>query len=117
MQQFPFGMWPSDFTKGTGFQAGGSSADAPGTEPGSTATAGGVLVGEREQCAALLVRAHDWLERAVAQAPDVNGLVPLVTQAVNLYRQGEYQPCLRLATGVRQAILLARTAIPNLPAW
>ncbi|MEV4925090.1 hypothetical protein [Streptomyces roseoverticillatus] len=71
----------------------------------------------REQCATLLVRTHDWLERAIAQAPDVNGLVPLVTQAVHLYRKGEYVQSLRLANGVRQAILLARGVAPGLPTW
>ncbi|MET7573161.1 hypothetical protein ABZT04_32410 [Streptomyces sp. NPDC005492] len=82
----------------------------------SPLSAGGTGM-SRAQCAALLVRAHDWLERAVAQVSGVNGLAPLVTQAVDLYRRGEYDQCLRLVGGVRQAIELARATLPSLPAW
>ncbi|MDX2679941.1 hypothetical protein [Streptomyces soliscabiei] len=116
MQQFPFGAWPSGVLPGNGpepqFEATAAGVtNAPLQNPSTSAS------GIREQCSALLVRAHDWLERAVAQAPEVNGLVPLVTQAVSLYSRGEYMQCLRLATGVQQAIALARTSMSSLPAW
>jgi hypothetical protein len=115
MQQIPFGadMPGAMFADGAA-PAGTAVNGATGTQPRSSS---GSVAGVREQCGALLMRTHDWLERAVAQAPDVNGLVPLVTQAVGFYSRGEYIRCLRLASGVQQAIALARAAMPSLPAW
>jgi hypothetical protein len=96
--QPPSAAWPSNPFTGAGLTT--SAAD-----------------GSRNQCAALLVRTHDWLERAVGKVPEINGLAPLVTQAVDLYRRGEYAQCLRLAGGVQQAIALARATLPSLPEW
>lgn len=101
----PFASDPSAGPAMDGSAASGSSAAnvaAPST---------------REQCGALLVRTHDWLERAVPQAPELNGLVPLVTRAVDLYSRGDYAGCLQLACGVQQAIALARATVASLPAW
>ncbi|MEU4033202.1 hypothetical protein [Streptomyces collinus] len=98
MPQPPFSAWPSNPFTGATLQTGATN-------------------GSRAQCAALLVRTHDWLERAIGEAPEVNGLTPLVTQAVDLYRRGDYAQCLRLAGGVQQAIELARATLPSLPAW
>jgi hypothetical protein len=71
----------------------------------------------RDQCAALLVRAHAWLERVVPQMPEMNGLVPLVTRAVQLYRTGDYAECSAVMNGVGQGITLAAAVITVLPPW
>ncbi|WP_189933447.1 hypothetical protein [Streptomyces sulfonofaciens] len=102
---------------GTGTSSSTSADTGTGTEtpPGTGAVRPGD--GVRAQCESLLVRTHDWLERAVGQAPEVNALVPLMMTAVDLYSRGHHHQCLQLANGVRQAIEVARAAVPGLPAW
>lgn len=71
----------------------------------------------RAQCTALLVRAHAWLERVVPQVPEMNGLVPLVTRAVQLYRTGDYAECYAVMNRVSLGITLAAAVAPLLPPW
>lgn len=104
----PFGPWAGNGSKTTNSPVTGT-ATLTGTPSAAT--------GDHARCAAELIRIHGWLEQAVLQAPDVNGLVPLVTKAVGCYRKGEHRQCLLLLNGLSQAITLARTAVPGLPAW
>ncbi|MFS4093181.1 hypothetical protein [Streptomyces sp. AF1A] len=71
----------------------------------------------RAQCASLILRTHAWLERAVPQMPETNGLVPVVTRAVQLYRTGDYAECYAVMNGVGQGIALAAALAPVVPPW
>jgi hypothetical protein len=110
------GTWSSSVNgtgHGTGFgQAAASSPWGGGVGmPASPGDAG------RAQCASLILRAHAWLERVVPRMPDTNGLVPVVTRAVQLYRTGDYAECYAVMNGVSQGIALAVAMAPVLPPW
>ncbi|MEF9906887.1 hypothetical protein [Streptomyces sp. P9-A2] len=110
------GAWSSSAADtGHGNRFGQAATSSPwGGGVGMPSSPGEV---SRTQCAALLVRAHAWLERVVPQMLEMNGLVPLVTRAVQLYRTGDYAECYAVMNGVSQGIALAAAVAPVLPPW
>ncbi len=72
----------------------------PGMNP-VTSPAMGVATGHpapvaplQAHCAVTLQRLHGWLQASLPQAPQVAGIIPLLVQAVQLYRSGRYDACL-----------------------
>jgi hypothetical protein len=64
------------------------------------------------QCAITLQRLYGWLQAALPQSPQVAGIIPLVVQAVQLYRAGQHDACM---AQIQSVLGIINAGHPNLP--
>nr|WP_189178509.1 hypothetical protein [Microbispora rosea] len=65
-------------------------------------------------CAVTLQRLYGWLQASLPQAPQVAGVIPLLVQAVQLYRAGRYDACLAQIHFALGAVTPGRPTVPLL---
>ncbi len=65
-------------------------------------------------CAVTLQRLYGWLQASLPQAPQVAGIIPLLVQAVQLYRAGRYDACLAQIQFALGAVTPGRPTVPLL---
>ncbi|TQS20386.1 hypothetical protein [Microbispora hainanensis] len=65
-------------------------------------------------CAVTLQRLYGWLQASLPQAPQVAGIIPLLVQAVQLYRAGRYDACLAQIQFALGAVAPGRLTVPLL---
>ncbi|MEV7808033.1 hypothetical protein AB0O28_34305 [Microbispora sp. NPDC088329] len=65
-------------------------------------------------CAVTLQRLYGWLQASLPQAPQVAGIIPLLVQAVQLYRTGRYDACLAQIQFALGVVNPGRPAVPLL---
>jgi hypothetical protein len=91
-----------------------------GAVPGLTGLTAGPVPGFAAwsfqlQCAAMLQRLYGWLQVAVPQQPQLAAVIPLLVQAVQLYRVGQYELCAAQLQPVIGMLNQARAVQPALP--
>ncbi|MFC0553690.1 hypothetical protein ACFFHJ_22615 [Planotetraspora thailandica] len=64
------------------------------------------------QCAVILLDLYGWLRAALPRSPQLAGIVPLVVQAVRLYRAGQHEMCVAQAQSVIAIINAGRPGVP-----
>lgn len=87
----------------------GGGPSWPGFGPGVIGAPVGVMPSQdprniqslQAQCARMLQHLHGWLRTVVPQAPYLATAIPLVIQAVHMYRNGQYEACLTQLQTVR----------------
>ncbi|WP_169979978.1 hypothetical protein [Microbispora sp. H10836] len=65
-------------------------------------------------CAVTLQRLYGWLQASLPQAPQVAGIIPLLVQAVQLYRAGRYDACLAQIQFALGVVTPGRPTVPLL---
>lgn len=65
-------------------------------------------------CAVTLQRLYGWLQASLPQAPQVAGMIPLLVQAVQLYRAGRYEACLAQIQYALGVVSPGRPTVPLL---
>ncbi|MEN3534301.1 MULTISPECIES: hypothetical protein [Microbispora] len=92
----------------------------PGMGP-VTPPAVGVVTGHpapvaplQAHCAVTLQRLYGWLQASLPQAPQVAGIIPLLVQAVQLYRAGRYDACLAQIQFALGVVTPGRPTVPLL---
>lgn len=94
----------------TGVAAGAAPGTAMGPVPGRPMTPGPSQV----HCAVTLQRLYGWLQASLPQAPQLAGLIPLLVQAVQLYRSGQYEACLAQLQAVLGVVNSGQPTVPLL---
>ncbi|MEU6413091.1 hypothetical protein [Microbispora sp. NPDC046933] len=61
-----------------------------------------------------LQRLYGWLQASLPQAPQVAGIIPLLVQAVQLYRAGRYDACLAQIQFAFGVVTPGRPTVPLL---
>jgi hypothetical protein len=103
-------MWPGAVSGGT--DAAPGPAMAPGSErptPPGPMQAPGPL---QAHCAMTLQGLYGWLQAALPRSPQLAGVVPLVVQAVRLYRAGQHEAC---AVQLQSVIGIVNAGRPGMP--
>jgi hypothetical protein len=74
-----------------------------------------LLAFQRRQAAELLVKLYDYLDKNVAIHSELANVIPVLRQAVELYRTGSYDAALAQAFAVFRFIMLLRATKPGVP--
>ncbi|WP_204017373.1 hypothetical protein [Sphaerimonospora thailandensis] len=93
-----------------GMVVGGVTGTAMGPIPGHPPA----LVPAQVQCAVTLQRLYAWLQMSLPQAPQVAGIIPLLVQAVQLYRAGQFEACLAQLQAVLGFVNSGQPTVPLL---
>lgn len=131
-------MWPGAVTSGAGMAASPPMNQAmnQAMNPGMAMTTGqamGMAVGavpgaamqpipgrpmapnpSQVHCAVTLQQLYSWLQASLPQAPQLAGVIPLLVQAVQLYRAGQYEACLAQLQAVLGIVNSGRPTVPLL---
>ncbi|GAA4201722.1 hypothetical protein [Microbispora amethystogenes] len=107
-------MGPGMGVPGTG--AGVGPGMGSPTPPATGVTAGQPAPAAHLQahCAVTLQRLYEWLQASIPQAPQVAGVIPLLVQAVQLYRAGRYEACLAQIQYALGVVAPGRPMVPLL---
>ncbi|MBO4273445.1 MULTISPECIES: hypothetical protein [Microbispora] len=86
------------------------------TPPATGVTAGQPAPAAQLQahCAVTLQQLYEWLQTSIPQAPQVAGVIPLLVQAVQLYRAGRYEACLAQIQYALGVVAPGRPMVPLL---
>ncbi|MBP2706994.1 hypothetical protein JOL79_24720 [Microbispora sp. RL4-1S] len=63
-------------------------------------------------CAVTLQRIYGWLQASLPQTPQLAAVIPLIVQAVRLYRTGQFEACL---SQVQYALAVVSPGQPIVP--
>lgn len=74
--------------------------------------AGVFQTASQAHCALLLQRMNDWLHQTIPHSPQLEGIVPMVIQAVRLYRTGQYDACLAHLRSAAEILALVGRPAP-----
>ncbi|MET8863496.1 hypothetical protein ABZW11_11115 [Nonomuraea sp. NPDC004580] len=86
----------------------------PSSSLSESATTQG-LGGLKEKCRSLLEQFNGWLQVTVPNAPHLVGIVPVVTQAIHLYRAGKYEACVGRVKDAAEILRLVGHPVPMNP--
>ncbi|MEZ0076198.1 hypothetical protein [Planotetraspora sp. GP83] len=77
-----------------GLAGGPAIGAAMGSAMGPVPEQPGPLGPLQAQCAVTLQQLYGWLQASLPQAPQIAGVIPLLVQAVQMYRIGRHEACM-----------------------
>ncbi|WP_405086239.1 hypothetical protein [Microbispora sp. NBC_01389] len=108
------GMGVPGMGPGVGPGTGSPTPPATGVTAGQPAPAAHLQAHLQAHCAVTLQRLYEWLQTSIPQAPQVAGVIPLLVQAVQLYRAGRYEACLAQIQYALGVVAPGRPMVPLL---
>ncbi|MEV4060168.1 hypothetical protein [Nonomuraea dietziae] len=66
----------------------------------------------REMCRVALEQFNGWLQATVPKAPHLVGVIPMITQAIHLYRAGQHEACISRVQDGAEILQLVGYPVP-----